>query len=166
MKACIDDNYEKKLILPYNLQWFADGDAGEKKEPAKEAVKTGVLNILKETYDFEEEDFLSAELEIVPAGKAREAGFDRSIILGYGQDDRVCAYASIKALLGSGDIEKTAVCRDGEIVVALIEDEATVKRLSRKNGEIWLLPENPAFDPINGSEAEIIGIVKGVFREY
>ena len=55
---------------------------------------------------------------------------------------------------------------DGQIVVARIEDEATVKRLSRKNGQIWLLPENPAFDPIDGSEAEIIGIVKAVYREY
>ena len=55
---------------------------------------------------------------------------------------------------------------DGQIVVARIEDEATVKRLSRKNGQVWLLPENPAFDPIDGSEAEIIGIVKAVYREY
>ena len=55
---------------------------------------------------------------------------------------------------------------DGQIVVARIGDEATVKRLSKKNGEVWLLPENPAFDPIDGSEAEIIGLVKGVFREY
>ena len=55
---------------------------------------------------------------------------------------------------------------DGQIVVARIGDEATVKRLSRKNGEVWLLPENPAFDPINGSEAEIIGIVKALYREY
>ena len=55
---------------------------------------------------------------------------------------------------------------DGQIVVARIEDEATVKRLSRKNGQIWLMPENPAFDPIDGSEAEIIGIVKAVYREY
>ena len=55
---------------------------------------------------------------------------------------------------------------DGQIVVARIGDEATVKRLSRKNGRIWLLPENPDFDPIDGSEAEIIGIVKAVYREY
>jgi len=55
---------------------------------------------------------------------------------------------------------------DGQIVVARIGDEATVKRLSKKNGEVWLLPENPSFDPIDGSEAEIIGLVKGVFREY
>ncbi len=54
----------------------------------------------------------------------------------------------------------------GEIVVARIGDEATVKRLFRKNGELWLMPENPAYEPIEGNEAEIIGIVKGVYREY
>ncbi len=54
----------------------------------------------------------------------------------------------------------------GEIVVARIGDEATVKRLFRKNGELWLMPENPAYEPIDGNEAEIIGIVKGVYREY
>ena len=55
---------------------------------------------------------------------------------------------------------------DGQIVVARIGDEATVKRLSRKNGQVWLLPENDAFSPIDGSEAELIGIVKAVVREY
>ena len=55
---------------------------------------------------------------------------------------------------------------DGQIVVARIGDEATVKRLSRKNGQVWLLPENDAYDPIDGSEAELIGLVKGVVREY
>ena len=55
---------------------------------------------------------------------------------------------------------------DGQIVVARIGDEATVKRLSRKNGEVWLLPENEAFEPIDGSEAELVGIVKAVVREY
>ena len=60
--------------------------------------------------------------------------------------------------------QKTA--DDGQIVVALLGEEATVKRLSRKNGQIWLLPENPAFEPIDGSEAQIIGLVKAVYREY
>lgn len=55
---------------------------------------------------------------------------------------------------------------DGQIVVARIEDEATVKRLSRQNGKIWLMPENEAFDPIDGTNAELIGIVKAVIREY
>lgn len=82
------------------------GDA----EKAKEAVKAGVLDILKNTYDISEEDFISAELEIVPAGKAREAGFDRSMILAYGQDDRVCAYTSLKAMLDTKKTERTVCC--------------------------------------------------------
>ncbi len=77
---------------------------------AKEAVKAGILDILKANYDIEEEDFLSAELEIVPAGKAREAGFDRSMILAYGQDDRVCAFTSMQAMLDVQDTEKTVCC--------------------------------------------------------
>lgn len=63
-----------------------------------------------EKYDMEEEDFLSAELEVVPAGKARDTGLDRSMIMSYGQDDRVCAFTSLKALLDVEDIEKTACC--------------------------------------------------------
>lgn len=80
--------------------------AKEEKEP----VKKMVLSILKKKYGMEEEDFLSAELEIVPAGKAKDAGLDASMIMGYGQDDRVCAYTSAKAMLDMGDIERTACC--------------------------------------------------------
>lgn len=76
----------------------------------KDPVKEGILKILKDDYDFEEEDFLSAEIEVVPAGKSREAGFDRSMILGYGHDDRVCAYPSMRAMLEIGAVKKTAVC--------------------------------------------------------
>lgn len=82
----------------------------EEKAAAKEAVKQGILTILKEKYDVEEEDFISAELEIVPAGKAREAGLDRSMILAYGQDDRVCAFSSLKAMLEVEESERTACC--------------------------------------------------------
>ncbi len=74
----------------------------------KDKVKNNVLAILKEKYDIEEEDFLSAELEVVPAGKAREAGFDRSMILAYGQDDRVCAFPTVKAMLAVKSVERTA----------------------------------------------------------
>lgn len=92
----------------------AKGGKKEKEEKekaaAKEAVKNGVLHILKETYGFEEEDFVSAELEIVPAGKAREAGFDRSMILAYGQDDRVCAFTSMRAMLDVKQTERTVCC--------------------------------------------------------
>ena len=76
----------------------------------KEAVKANVLALLKEKYDMEEEDFLSAELEIVPAGKARDCGLDRSMVLAYGQDDRVCAYTSLLAMLETTNVEKTACC--------------------------------------------------------
>ena len=80
------------------------------KDEEKEGVKKGVLNLLKEKYDIEEEDFLSAELEVVPAGKAREAGIDRSMIMAYGQDDRVCAYTSMVAMLEVENVEKTTCC--------------------------------------------------------
>ena len=76
----------------------------------KEAVKESVLALLKEKYDMEEEDFLSAELEIVPAGEAREAGIDTSMIMGYGQDDRVCAFTSLKAMLEVEGTEYTTCC--------------------------------------------------------
>mgnify|MGYP001124701152 CR=1 FL=1 len=88
----------------------AEEEKDEKKEKAKEAVKAGVLDILKHTYGVEEEDFISAELEIVPAGKAREAGFDRSMILAYGQDDRVCAFTSLKAMLDTKKTSRTVCC--------------------------------------------------------
>ena len=90
---------------------FSEEEKEKKGESAgKEAVKKGILNILKENYDMDEEDFISAELEVVPAGKAREAGFDRSMILSYGQDDRVCAFTSLKAMLEMKSVERTACC--------------------------------------------------------
>ena len=82
----------------------------DKDDKPKDPVKEGIISILKEEYDFEEEDFLSAELEVVPAGRAREAGFDRSLILGYGHDDRVCAYPSMRAMLDSGAVDRCACC--------------------------------------------------------
>ncbi len=82
----------------------------EQKDKAKEAVKTNVLRILKDQYNIEEEDFLSAEVEVVPAGRARDYGLDRSMIMGYGHDDRVCAFPSFAAVLDAGVCEKTSVC--------------------------------------------------------
>ena len=76
----------------------------------KDAVKEGIIGILKNTYEMEEEDFMSAELEVVPAGRAREMGFDRSMIMAYGQDDKVCAYTSLVAMLETDKIDKTACC--------------------------------------------------------
>ena len=79
-------------------------------EKQKEAVKSNVLRILKEKYDVEEEDFLSAELEIVPAGKARDCGLDRSMVAAYGQDDRVCAYTSFVAMMEMDAPKRTSCC--------------------------------------------------------
>ena len=80
------------------------------KEEEKDKVKANVLKLLKERYDVEESDLVSAEIEVVPAGKARDLGIDRSMVIGYGQDDRVCAYTSLVALLEMESVEKTAVC--------------------------------------------------------
>lgn len=82
----------------------------EAKKAQKEAVKANILRLLKEKYDMDEEDFASAELEIVPAGKARDCGLDRSMILSYGQDDRVCAFTSLFAMLDITEAEKTGCC--------------------------------------------------------
>ena len=79
-------------------------------EEEKDAVKKNVLALLKEKYDIEEDDFISAEIEVVPAGAARDYGFDRSMIMGYGHDDRVCAYPSYEAMFELGSVKRTAVC--------------------------------------------------------
>ena len=80
--------------------------AGEEKD----AVKQGILQLLQEQYGIEEEDLLSAELEIVPAGRARDMGFDRSMILGYGHDDRVCAYPSLRAVMDFPGVPEYTLC--------------------------------------------------------
>ena len=85
-------------------------EKGENDEEVKEAVKENILAILKASYGMEEEDFISAELELVPAGKARDCGLDRSMILSYGQDDRVCAFTSLFAMLDVEATEKTTCC--------------------------------------------------------
>ena len=79
-------------------------------EKVKDKVKGNILRILEETYGVEEEDFLSAEIEVVPAGDARDYGLDRSMIMGYGHDDRVCAWPSYKAMLEVDVPEYTSVC--------------------------------------------------------
>ncbi len=88
-----------------------------KKDTDKDPVKNAILDILKEQYSIDEEDFISAELEAVPAGHARDLGFDRSMIMGYGHDDRVCAYPSMAAVLnyeGTPEYTLAAVLTDKE----------------------------------------------------
>ena len=79
-------------------------------EEDKEAVKKNILKLIKDKYNFEEEDFKVAELEVVPATKARELGLDRSMVLAYGHDDRICAYTSLQAILEVENPTKTALC--------------------------------------------------------
>jgi aspartyl aminopeptidase len=79
-------------------------------EKVKEKVKANIMNLLTKEYGIEEEDFLSAEIEVVPAGEAKDYGFDRSMIMGYGHDDRVCAYPSFEAMLVTENPEITSVC--------------------------------------------------------
>ena len=88
-----------------------EDESEEGKAAKKEPVKARLLALLKEKYGMDEEDFMSAELEVVPAGPARECGFDRSMVLGYGQDDRSCAYTSLVAQLEAPtQLQRTGIC--------------------------------------------------------
>lgn len=106
----------KPIVLQDEKETKGDKDSSDvsdekaSRKVAKDAVRKGILDILKKEYDMEEEDFISAELEVVPAGKARDAGFDRSMILAYGHDDRVCAYPSMRAMLEVENPERTTCC--------------------------------------------------------
>ena len=82
----------------------------EEDDKEKDLVKKNILNILKNKYDIEEDDFLSAEIEVVPAGRARDFGLDRSMVMAYGQDDKVCAYTSLRAFLDVLDVDRTTSC--------------------------------------------------------
>lgn len=140
-------------------------------ESEKEAVKANVMRILTDYYDMEEEDFLSAELEIVPAGKARDCGIDRSMILAYGQDDRVCAFTSLFAMLDVEEAVRTSCCilvdkeEIGSVgatgmhsrffenvvaeLVALTEGESELKvRRALKNSRMLSSDVSAAYDPM------------------
>lgn len=98
-------------ILIGSIPLFKQEKKEDDSEVIKDRVKANVLQILAKEYQIEEEDFVSAEIEVVPAGEARDYGFDRSMIMGYGHDDRVCAYPSFMAMLDLEEIpERTSVC--------------------------------------------------------
>ena len=140
-------------------------------EDEKDAVKANVMKILTDYYNMEEEDFLSAELEIIPAGKARDCGLDRSMILAYGQDDRVCAFTSLFAMLDVEDVERTSCCilvdkeEIGSVgatgmhsrffenvvaeLVALTEGESDLKvRRALQNSKMLSSDVSAAYDPM------------------
>ncbi|WP_027437611.1 aminopeptidase [Lachnospira multipara] len=99
-----------KVVEGEALDVLVGSMPAEGKDDEKELVKKNILAILKEKYGIEEEDFLSAELTMVPAGPARDYGFDKSMIMGYGHDDKSCSYPSLIALLNSKKLKKTGVC--------------------------------------------------------
>lgn len=90
--------------------WWASADGKKEDEKEENPVKAYVLQLLKEQYGIEEKDFVSAELEVVPAGAARDFGLDSSMIMAYGQDDRICAFTSLMGFLHSKPSAKTKVC--------------------------------------------------------
>lgn len=96
--------------IPVTEDETKDKDAEQSTEAVREKVKANIMKILEKEYGIEEEDFLSAEIEVVPAGEARDYGFDRSMIMGYGHDDRVCAYPSFMATMDMKEPEITSVC--------------------------------------------------------
>ena len=106
------DKKGAKVVEGEDLNVIVGGipEFGKDGKKEKDAVKSNVLKLLKDKYDIEEEDFISAEIEVVPAGAARDFGFDRSMIIGYGHDDRVCAYPSFMALLNTKKKLKKTAC--------------------------------------------------------
>lgn len=97
-------------IIVGNKPLVIDSNKDDKNTIEKDGIKKNFINILKDSYDINEDDFISAELEVVPAGKARFAGIDKSMILGYGHDDKVCAFPSYKAMLKVNAPKRTTCC--------------------------------------------------------
>ena len=159
----------EKLDLLIGSRPIEKVDELDKEE--KDVVKKNILKLLKESYVMEEEDFVSAELEIVPAGKARDLGVDRSMIMAYGQDDRVCAFTSLFAMLDMEKIDRTACCilvdkeEIGSVgatgmhsrffentvaeLVALTEGESELKvRRALQNSKMLSSDVSAAYDPM------------------
>ncbi len=160
------------LDLVVGLGEKKDGDAKDKDK--KDEAKNRILSILGEKYNITEKDFLSAELEVVPAGKAKYLGLDRSMVLAYGQDDRICSFTSLDALLEGETEERTSVCLlvDKEEIGSTgatgmdsrFFENATAEVLDRlgsyssltlqralRNSMMLSSDVNSAYDPLNGS---------------
>lgn len=165
----------------------------EEKKEEKDKAKKAVLEILKEKYGICEADFMSAELEVVPAGKARDLGFDRSLILAYGQDDRSCAFTSAEALFDSDAGKKTEVClcvdkeeigsvgatgmashffenAVAEVIARLGNYSDLTLRRALNNSAMLSSDVNAAYDPQNGDlyDRDNAGFLNGgiVFNKY
>ena len=113
------EQMEKKMVKESQGGFkYNSGEYSYKDEEIKEPIKLNILKLLYEAYGIIEEDFASAEIEVVPAYKVRDVGFDRSMVVAYGQDDRICAYTSLHAILNIENPKRTAV--------ALITDKEEV----------------------------------------
>ena len=153
-----------------------DESANEEKKDGdkKESAKDKILAILKEKYNIEEKDFLSAELEVVPSGKAKYLGLDKSMVLGYGQDDRICSFTSLEALLEAETMDRTCVCilvdkeeigsvgatgmdsrffenATAEILCKMGLTSSLSLRRTLKNTMMLSSDVNSAYDPLNAS---------------
>ena len=147
---------------------------GEKDEEGKSKAKEAILSIFKEKYGIEEKDFLSSELEVVPAGKAKYLGLDSSMVLGYGQDDRICAFTSLEALMEGKTEKRTSVCilvdkeeigstgatgmdsrffenATAEVLAAMGLTSSLSLRRTLKNSMMLSSDVNSAYDPLNTS---------------
>ena len=147
---------------------------GERDEEGKSKAKEAILSILKGKYGIEEKDFLSSELEVVPAGKAKYLGLDSSMVLGYGQDDRICAFTSLEALLEGKTEKRTSVCilvdkeeigstgatgmdsrffenATAEVLAAMGLTSSLSLRRTLKNSMMLSSDVNSAYDPLNTS---------------
>ena len=109
-KASIVIEGEKLDLLIGSRPLSENPDDDEENKETRDAVKKNILRLLEEYCGMTEEDFVSAELEIVPAGRARDMGLDRSMVMGYGQDDRVCSFTSLFAMLDMDSVDKTSCC--------------------------------------------------------
>lgn len=170
-KANIVIEGEKLDLLIGSRPEKAEESSSDMEKEEKASVKGQIMHLLKECYDIEEEDFFSAELEIVPAGKARDCGLDRSMVMAYGQDDRVCAFTSLFAMLDVENLEKTACCilvdkeEIGSVgatgmhsrffentvaeIVALTEGESELKvRRALQNSKMLSSDVSAAYDPM------------------
>ena len=162
-------------------------------EDQKDRISANILKVLSDKYGIEEEDFISAELEIIPAGKARELGLDRSMILGYGQDDRICAFTSLFAMLETESVKRTACCllvdkeeigsvgasgmqsrffenKTAEVLALMGNNDAISVRRTLANSTMLSSDVSAGFDPLyadvfEGKNAAYLG--KGVvFNKY
>ena len=109
-KASIVIEGEKLDLLIGSRPLSENPDDDEDAKETRDAVKKNILRLLEEYCGMTEEDFVSAELEIVPAGRARDMGLDRSMVMGYGQDDRVCSFTSLFAMLDMDRVDRTSCC--------------------------------------------------------